>query len=61
MFVAKFVGCCCIDIVERVSHFDKDSSVVAEELCLPSTLDSTALLLGGLVLIQEVWKVYLYS
>ena len=37
MFVAKYISCCCIGIVERDSHFDKDSSDVAEELCLPST------------------------
>ena len=37
MFIAKFIGCYCIGIVERVSHFDTDSSVGAEELCLPIT------------------------
>ena len=37
MFVTKFIGCSCIGIVERVSHFDKDSLDFAKELCLPST------------------------
>ena len=30
LFVAKFIGCCCIGIVERDSHFNKDSSDFTE-------------------------------